>query len=553
MPRSFRELNRTIRRRGASANLLVGRGDLYRASRQYASAQKDYQDAIELDSENAAAHFGMGLLFVQAGRSRRAIEYFEMAVELDATATHPAFAKSYESRGLAFCQAGQLDLGIADLTRAIALDPDLGSAYYNRALAYSEKGEAELGIQDLGDAIRINPEDSDAHFSRAHAYAEEGKLELAITDYSTVITLEPAGEDAYFNRGLAYTKLNDLDAAVKDMEAAAELNPRYIRDLSETLKKRGDTFQAEGDNENAVVYYSRAIELDSSDALTFNNRASAHSSLGNHDSAVDDARKSSTLDAKYLVGLATALSNRGIASARGDKYETAIADLKEASQLDDSHSFKLSTVYLNRGVTFQNTGDFRCALDDATKAILYSSEWARAYNFRGLCYQNLGDLDRAKTDFDAAVAIAGDESAPYINRAINHMGMNGFIGIQPITEGEGTVFLEEGTGVSDGEYTEVILEDLDDAVRLCPDYYEANYIDNEALLVDDSINLVLMFLKGVIGNPRETEFDYYYSGVREIFLNEPYDARIFFEDSRLLGNCYEEKSERHLQNLKNRK
>ena len=535
--------------------MLVERGDLYRASRQYTSAQKDYEDAIELDAKFSAAYLGMGLICIHAGRSLRAIEYLEMAVELDSTVTHPDFAQPYESRGISFCQGGQLDLGIGDLTRAITLNPDLGSAYYNRGLAHSEKGELDLGIQDFGEVIRINRRDSSAYFNRAHAYVEKGEFELAIFDYSTVITLEPANPDpdVYFNRGLAYAKSNNLDAAVKDMEVAAELNPDYIPVLSKTVRDRGVAFQVAGDNINAIVYYSRAIELDPRDALAYNNRASAHSSLGDHASAVSDAQKASMLDAKYLVGLAAALSERGMASARAEKYETAIQDLEKACQLDNSHSSRLAAVYFNRGVAHQNAGDFRRAVDDATKAILHNSEWARAYNFRGLCHHNLGDHDSAIADFDASITLAGEESAPYINRALTHMSMDGFIGIQPITEDEETVFLEEGRGVTDGVFTKVILEDFDNAVRLCPDYYEANYIDKKAVLMGDAINLTLMFLKSLIGDPRESEFDYYHSGVREIFLNDLYSAEVCFVMARNLGNCYGEKLERHLQNLKNRK
>ena len=74
------------------------------------------------------------------------------------SAIEPQDAEAYNSRGLAYCDKGNLDQAIADYDQAIALDPQFALAYYNRGLAYYGKGDLDRAIADYDEAIALDPE-----------------------------------------------------------------------------------------------------------------------------------------------------------------------------------------------------------------------------------------------------------------------------------------------------------------------------------------------------------------------------------------------------------
>ena len=64
---------------------------------------------------------------------------------------------------------------LADLTKALEIDPTLANAYVSRANAYGRKGEFDKAIADATKAIEINPEDASAYDNRGFAYGSKGR------------------------------------------------------------------------------------------------------------------------------------------------------------------------------------------------------------------------------------------------------------------------------------------------------------------------------------------------------------------------------------------
>ena len=61
---------------------------------------------------------------------------------------------------MAYLNKGQYDLAIADLSKAIELDPSLAEAYGNRAWAYKKQGKKAEAIADFEKFITLtdNPQ-----------------------------------------------------------------------------------------------------------------------------------------------------------------------------------------------------------------------------------------------------------------------------------------------------------------------------------------------------------------------------------------------------------
>ena len=78
-------------------------------------------------------------------------------------------------------------------------------------------------------------------------------------------------------------------APVTRRTAAGTTTP--VASMAEALKAQGNASFKEGRYDQAVGYFTSAIDLDGTNAVLFSNRSGAHASLGQFDKALSDADK----------------------------------------------------------------------------------------------------------------------------------------------------------------------------------------------------------------------------------------------------------------------
>ena len=93
--------------------------------------------------ERVRTHLDHGWACLDKGKYDDAIADFDKAIALD-----PNDAAAYGNRGNAYYSKGEVDRAIADYTKVIALNPNDAKAYYNRGNAYDDKGEVDRAIAD---------------------------------------------------------------------------------------------------------------------------------------------------------------------------------------------------------------------------------------------------------------------------------------------------------------------------------------------------------------------------------------------------------------------
>lgn len=100
-----------------------------------------------------------------------------------------------------------------------------------------------------------------------------------------------------------------------------------VNAFAEELKVRGNEAFAAKRFEDAIVLYDKAIETDETNYVYFNNRAAAYHELKNYTKAIEDARKSISIEnnAKAHARLGAALWAQGkLREAKGE-FEVAAA------------------------------------------------------------------------------------------------------------------------------------------------------------------------------------------------------------------------------------
>ncbi len=189
--------------------------------------------AIEMEqplTETAEVYLEHGLSYAATGDYDRAIADYDQAIRLD-----PQLAAAYYNRAAAYQDKGDMDRAIADYSEAITLDPGLVEAYYNRGVVYGGAGEHERAIVDFDRVIAFNPQDADAHYNRAIAYANKGDYRRAIADFDQAIAIEPLFADVYVLRARAHDRIGQPEKAVADLDKALELG------LEPSLKQEAES------------------------------------------------------------------------------------------------------------------------------------------------------------------------------------------------------------------------------------------------------------------------------------------------------------------------
>ena len=83
------------------------------------------------------------------------------------------------------------DNEIAELRKALALDPDFAEAHFNLGVALSDKNEFEEAVKEFTHAVRLVPRDDIAHHCLALALEKKGDLLGALNESKVAFTLDP--------------------------------------------------------------------------------------------------------------------------------------------------------------------------------------------------------------------------------------------------------------------------------------------------------------------------------------------------------------------------
>jgi len=121
---------------------------------------------------------------------------------------------------------------------------------------------------------------------------------------------------------------------------------------------------------------------------------------GNLDQAIVDYTRAIDIN----PNLAKAYDNRGVAYAKEGSMRRAIDDftMAIADNPDDAEA------YNNRGHAYAEQGNMAQALFDYTHAIEHNAFYVKAYNNRGLIYYLLKKYDKAWEDVHTIKAVGGD-------------------------------------------------------------------------------------------------------------------------------------------------
>lgn len=105
------------------------------------------------------------------------------------------------------------------------IEDNTGGDYSKSTQTQRPEVSYEQAIAELDKAIKLNPNSAHAYFMRGDLRLGHRELDMAIEDFRTAIKLDPRHARAYLMRSQAYEALGDRDAAKQDRAKALELDP----------------------------------------------------------------------------------------------------------------------------------------------------------------------------------------------------------------------------------------------------------------------------------------------------------------------------------------
>ena len=236
---AVRAFDRAIALEPQSAELYTYRANV-RDESDVEGVVADRTRALELAPDDQGA--------VMLADALRRAGSFEAALRaIDAVLKHePPLPAALQVRAELRRVGGDLDGALADLDRAIELEPDV-PRLTDRGAIRQARGQLAYAITDYSRALELEPRRAELYSRRGTAYAAQGDYARSLKDHTRAMELDPSHPSICINRGNVLQLAGDLAGAQRDYERALELDPRSTTarlDLALVLRRRGEHVRA---------------------------------------------------------------------------------------------------------------------------------------------------------------------------------------------------------------------------------------------------------------------------------------------------------------------
>ncbi len=206
--------------------------------------------------ENAESYHDEGLTAMIKGDVAAAVQFFNRAIQLDAS-----YIASYHQLGKCYLRLGQLQKALDILRQVVSRKPNLATAKIDLGYAYLGMNATEEARAQFGGVLESHPDNARANLGMAHVCFHVGAWENAVAfaqaarmqgaaNFATLYVLGRAAKLA----GMTVIAEDALNEAELVIEKSVEMTP----DSPEGHYLRGEVCFAQGRYVQALEHYRAA-------------------------------------------------------------------------------------------------------------------------------------------------------------------------------------------------------------------------------------------------------------------------------------------------------
>jgi tetratricopeptide (TPR) repeat protein/predicted aspartyl protease len=245
-------------------------------------------------------------------------------------ADEPTDAAALSRRGVAFAARRDFEHAIADLTRAIELNPNEPSYFYERGIVRGHSGQAVQAMADFDQALKLRPDDVPTRVARAELRLAAKDNSAVREDLDAADLAAPKEADVRFQLGTLYGNAGLFEPAIAQFNlwiASHAADARMADALSDRCGARALLSE---DLDKALADCNAALKLRPGSLNSTDRRALVQLRLGHIDKAISGW--SAVLSAQPQN--AWALYARGVARLRKGMTAEGHADVASATALE---------------------------------------------------------------------------------------------------------------------------------------------------------------------------------------------------------------------------
>ncbi|MGR6087348.1 MAG: tetratricopeptide repeat protein [Arcticibacter sp.] len=381
------------------------------------AAINDFNKILELDSTYIDAITYLGLIYSGQGKLELEIKQYEKGISLEIY-NPKASAYCYMNRAIIFAQQKEYDKALADLNKAVSLDPDNGMTYFNRAAFHDKyKKDFHSALLDYSRAIEKDTNNLNYLYNRGILYKDYlHDYNSALIDFMKILGLDSTNFDAINAIGALYEAQGKLDMAIYEYGKGTLLEKSNPKSASSCYSNRATIYTKIKEFDKALADHNKAITLDPDNGTLYYNRAMFNANqIKQFKSAIKDmtfAIEKEPLNKEFKLEMAKLYFD-----CFNDK-ETALKYLKMIQDLDSAYVSAINLV----GVIYEEQGNLGMAIKEYEKGILLEklnpNAAAFCYNNRADIYSINKDFEKAQADHNKAISLEPENGYRYYRRAI---------------------------------------------------------------------------------------------------------------------------------------
>lgn len=350
-----------------------------------ARARQDRDDSLAINPRNAVAHRLDGLIDLKARDAKAALAAFTASLEAE-----PDNTFTLQRRAATYMMLGEADPALADLKRALALDPSAGGARLQMAWAWLAKQDRVQAAAVIEQGLEAAGTDrASLLLPASQLLSAAGKPERARELLDELLAAKPTAEG--YQARARLRPHGDHAGRIDDLQAALRLGP----DSQPSRRLLAGEELAAGHYQQAIDDYTALIPATKPPPSLLAERAVAQFKAGRAEAGHKDlaAALAGAKNGHDYNEICWALATAGI------ELETALSSCDQAVKLSAGQAAYSDS----RGFALLRLGRYSEAIEEYDRALKMDPDLSFSLYGRGLARRRTGDTAGGDQDIAAAV------------------------------------------------------------------------------------------------------------------------------------------------------